>query len=72
MAVRNGDFMDKIYHIYIKDKCVYHSLSREEFEDYWKNINYLTEFLGSNKYKVSDLSYEELTVNKKAAAESSY
>ena len=64
--------MEKIYHIYLKNKCVYHSLTHDKFKEYWKNINYLTEFLGSTKYKVEDLSYEELTVNKKTAAESSY
>ena len=74
MAVTTKDiFMnDKIYHIYLKGKCVYHNLTREKFEEYWKNLRYLTEFLGTPKYTVDDLSYEELTVNKKAATESSY
>ena len=63
---------DKIYHIYLKDKCVYHNLPEEKFREYWKNLNYLTEFLGNNNYTTSDLSYEELTVNKKTAAESSH
>ena len=74
MAVTTKDiFMkDKIYHIYLKDRCVYNNLTKEKFEEYWKNLNYLTEFLGTPKYTVDDLSYEELTVNKKAATESSY
>ena len=63
---------DKIYHIYLKDKCVYCNLPEEQFREYWKNINYLTEFLGNNNYTTSDLSYEELTVNTKVATESSY
>ena len=50
----------------------YESNYEEKFEEYWKNLRYLTEFLGTPKYTVDDLSYEELTVNKKAAAESSH
>ena len=61
----------KIYHIYLKDKCVYHSLPEEEFKKNWDTLNYLTEFLGGN-YEVTDLSYEELVVNKKATIESSH
>ena len=74
MAVTTKDiFMnDKIYHIYLKDRCVYNNLTKEKFEEYWKNLNYLTEFLGTPHYTTDDLSYEELTVNKKAATESSY
>lgn len=61
----------KIYHIYLKDKCVYHSLPEEEFKKNWDTLNYLTEFLGGN-YEVTDLSYEELVVNKKTSIESSH
>jgi hypothetical protein len=61
----------KIYHIYLKDKCVYHSLSEEEFQKNWDTLNYLTELLGGN-YEVTDLSYEELVVNKKLTLESSH
>jgi hypothetical protein len=61
----------KIYHIYLKDKCVYHSLPEEEFHKSWSTLNYLTEFLGGD-YKVTDLSYEELVVNKKIILESSH
>lgn len=61
----------KIYHIYLKNKCVYHSLPEEEFKRNWNTLNYLTDFLGGN-YKVTDLSYEELVVNKKITLESSH
>lgn len=62
----------KIYHIYLKDRCVYHSLPEEEFKSYWDNLKYLTDLIGGNNYKVSDLSYEELILNKKTAQESSH
>ena len=62
----------KIYHIYLKDRCVYHCIPEEEFKSHWDNLKYLTDLMGGSKYRISDLSYEELTVNKKAAAESSH
>jgi hypothetical protein len=61
----------KIYHIYLKGKCVYHSLPEEEFQKNWDTLKYLTELLGGN-YEVADLSYEELVVNKKIVLESSH
>lgn len=61
----------KIYHIYLKNKCVYHSLPEEEFQKNWNTLKYLAEFLGGN-YSVNDLSYEELVVNKKTTLESSH
>jgi hypothetical protein len=29
---------EKLYDIYVKDTCVYHSLTKEEFEKQWKSI----------------------------------
>ena len=59
---------EKIYHIYAKDQCIYHSLKEEEFEKIWKELNYLTELLASS----SDISYEELQMNKEISLNSSY
>ena len=63
--------MEKIYHIYIKDRCVYHSLSEEEFKDKWETLRNLIELLSTN-YDKTDISYEELIVNKKVVLESSH
>jgi hypothetical protein len=53
---------EKIYHIYLKEQCVYHSLSEEEFQKNWSTLKHLSEFLYGN-YKSSDLSYEEILIN---------
>ena len=63
--------MEKVYHIYAKDKCLYHSLSENEFK---KNWNTLTNMVGLMKtdYSIDDLSYEELIVNKEMISNSSH
>ena len=63
--------MEKIYHIYAKDKCLYHNLNEETFEMTW---NQLTNMVGLMKtdYSIDDLSYEELSVNKVEIQSSSY
>lgn len=63
--------MEKIYHIYIKDRCVYHSLSEEDFKDKWDTLKNLVELLTTD-YSKTDISYEELLVNKKVVLESSH
>jgi len=62
---------EKIYHIYAKDKCLFHSLKEEEFNITWKTLHNLVEVLDT-KYAGNDLTYEELIVNKKVVGESSY
>ena len=63
--------MEKVYHIYAKDKCLYHSLNENEFK---KNWNTLTNMVGLMKtdYNVEDLSYEELLINKEMISNSSH
>ena len=63
--------MSKIYHIYVKDKCIIHSISEEEFELTWKALNYMIGIIESN-YTPKDLSYEELVINKEVCLNSSY
>ncbi len=62
---------EKIYHIYAKDQCIYHSLSEEKFSDTWDMLHKMVEFLGKNISK-EDLSYEELYVNKELILNSSH
>jgi hypothetical protein len=31
--------MEKVYHIYAKDRCLFHSIKEEEFEVTWKTLN---------------------------------
>jgi hypothetical protein len=53
--------MEKIYHIYIQNKCVFHSLNEKEFQNIWKIISSLKES-----------SYEELFTDKEVILNSSY
>lgn len=60
-------FQEKIYHIYVNNKCIFHNLSRREFQSVWR----MKEFL-SEPYESNNFSYEELTVDKEIILRSSY
>ena len=62
---------EKLYHIYAKDKCLFHSLKEEEFKITWNTLQRLIDILDT-RYAGDDLTYEELLVNKKVVSESSY
>jgi hypothetical protein len=62
--------MDKVYHIYAKEKCIYHSLDESEFKQVWETLNRLVEIY--TEVSNDDLQYEELQVNKSVIAEASY
>jgi hypothetical protein len=57
-----------IYHIYARGQCIYHSLKEEEFETIWIALNRLSDLLSHS----TDLSYEELTVDKELILSSSH
>ena len=61
---------EKVYHIYAKDKCIYHSLCREEFEIVWESLNNLVEIY--TEVSRSDLQYEVVTRNPQLIQEGSY
>ena len=63
--------MEKIYHIYIKDICIVHSLKEEEFNTTCKSLNNMIGLLKTD-YTEKDLSYEELTINKEVILNSSH
>jgi hypothetical protein len=63
--------MEKIYHIYAKDRCLFHSIKEEEFEITWNTLNNMVGLMHTD-YEISDLSYEELMVNRKSSLEGSY
>ena len=48
-----------IYHIYAKDKCLYNSLTKEEFEIRWSQVQAMVGLMKTD-YNIEDLSYEEL------------
>ena len=62
---------EKVYHIYAKDRCLFHSIKEEEFKVTWKTLNQLVGVMRTD-YSIEDLSYEELTVNKELSQNSSY
>jgi hypothetical protein len=57
---------DKVYHIYAKQKCLYHSLTHEEFERTWNMIHNFLSVIDAETVSVKkeDLSYVELTLDK--------
>ena len=63
--------MEKIYHIYAKNRCLFHSIKEDEFEITWKTLKNMVGIMHTD-YEVSDLSYEELMVNRKVSLDSSH
>jgi len=59
--------MQKIYHIYAKDKCLMHSVKEEEFAIAWKTLNRLVGLM-KTEYSTGDLSYEEIVATKELEA----
>jgi len=51
----------KIYHIYAKDRCLFHSIKEEEFSATWNTLKNMVGLMKTD-YMVEDLSYEELTI----------
>lgn len=62
---------EKIYHIYAKDRCIYHSLSEKKFTETWDMLHKMVEFLNMNISR-EDLQYEEVTLNREIILNSSY
>jgi len=63
--------MEKIYHIYAKDRCLFHSIKEDEFKTTWETLNNMVGIMRT-EYTTDDLSYEELVVNKQTALDSSH
>ena len=49
--------MSKIYHIYAKGECLYHSLSESQFQDTWQQLQGMVGLMRTD-YAKEDLSYE--------------
>jgi hypothetical protein len=63
--------IEKIYHIYARKKCLFHSLKEEEFHTTWNTLKTMIGVMRTD-YNLDDLSYEELLVNKSIIQESSH
>ena len=62
---------EKIFHIYAKDKCIFHSLKEEEFRITWRTLQKLVDVL-KTEYEKDDLSFEELLISKEVILNSSH
>jgi hypothetical protein len=63
--------MEKVYHIYAKDRCLLHSVKEEDFQTTWSTLNNMVGLMKTD-YSVEDLSYEELYVSKETILNSSH
>ena len=63
---------EKVFHIYAKNRCLYHNLGLEDFQEKWEMLNVMVGLLKTD-YQVEDLDYtavEETPTNPQE--ESSY
>lgn len=68
----NNTYTHYVYHIYIKNKCVYHSLSESEFDSIWLMIQKLLEVMNTNEITKNDINFEKVSVNKEISINSSH
>ena len=61
----------KVFHIYAKDRCLYHNLGLEDFEEKWEMLNIMGGILKTD-YQVEDLDYTEVEETPNDGEESSY
>jgi hypothetical protein len=61
----------KIYHIYAKDRCLFHSIKEDEFNTTWNTLKNMVGLMKTD-YTVDDLSYEELHLPVKNTESPSY
>jgi len=62
---------EKVYHIYAKERCLFHSVKEDEFHTTWSTLKNMVGLMKTD-YNVEDLSYEELTVSKDTILNSSH
>ena len=63
--------IEKLYHIYAKDRCIYHNLPESKFFETWDMLHRMVELLGVN-ISTEELQYEEVFVNKLISQNASY
>ena len=62
---------EKVYHIYAKDRCLYHNLGLEDFEEKWEMLNIMVGILKTD-YQSDDLQYVEVEETPTDKEENSY
>ena len=53
--------MEKVYHIYAKEECLYNNLNEEQFNTTWETLKGMVGLMKTD-YELEDLSYEEVSV----------
>ena len=51
--------MEKVYHIYAKEECLYNNLSERQFNNTWNTHKGMVGLMQTD-YQLEDLTYEEL------------
>lgn len=62
---------EKMYHIYAKDRCIFHSLKEDEFDTTWTTLKNMVGVMKTD-YEIEDLTYIELNVDKEMSINSSH
>ena len=63
--------MEKIYHIYAKDRCIVHSVKEEDFPGTWNTLRSMVGLMKTD-YELEDLNYVELPVSTGGGKDSSF
>ena len=63
--------MEKVYHIYAKEECLYNNLSERQFNNTWETLKGMVGLMQTD-YQLEDLSYEELVKTPIEGHEHSY
>ena len=63
--------MEKVYHIYAKEECLYNNLSERQFNNTWNTLKGMVGLMQTD-YQLEDLSYEELVKTPMEGQEHSY
>ena len=63
--------MEKVYHIYAKNECLYNNLSEKQFNNTWETLKGMVGLMQTD-YQLEDLSYEELVKTPIGGQEHSY
>ena len=61
----------KVFHIYAKDRCLYHNLDVEDFKEKWEMLNIMVGILKTD-YQTDDLQYVEVEETPTNKEENSY
>ena len=62
---------EKVFHIYAKNRCLYHNLGLEDFQEKWEMLNVMVGLLKTD-YQEEDLDYTAVEETPTNGEEPSY